>query len=386
MSTGRDPFKRHKTRHPGISYRLRADGSRAYNVYAQGRQHPVAGGEAEALTLQADLRSKQARGIRNKVSKLKFETLAQEWLNSKSKLRARTRTDYQADLDNVILPRLGHLKPTQITADTVAAFIRELEQSGLGGARIQNILKPLNGTLKLAQRRGIIATNPLELLTTDERPHAIQRDHHVWSPDELKHLLAAAAKLAQKRDAKQDYTLLLTVAVYTGLRISELLGLRWCDLILKTNSGALDVRHQLSRDGTLVEPKTATGRRHIPLANALVKQLNQHKLASNHSQDNDFVFASNTGTALNARNVVRRGFEPALKEAGLNTTTPKITFHDLRHAFASLMVAQGTNSIELATVMGHRDSRTTETIYIHLFDRERSEEKIRAAMQTALTL
>ena len=50
------------------------------------------------------------------------------------------------------------------------------------------------------------------------------------------------------------------------------------------------------------------------------------------------------------------------------------------------MVAQGTNSIELATVMGHRDSRTTETIYIHLFDRERSEEKIRAAMQTALTL
>ena len=255
MSASRDPFKRHKTRHPGISYRLRADGSRAYNVYAQGRQHPVAGGEAEALTLQADLRSKQARGVRVKVSKLKFAALAQEWLNSKSKLRARTRTDYQADLDNVVLPRFGHLKPSQISADTVAAFIRDLEQSGLAGARIQNILKPLNGTLKLAQRRGIITSNPLELLTSDERPHATLRAHHIWSTDELKRLLAAAAKLAQKRDAKQDYTLLLTVAVYTGLRISELLGLRWSDLTLKTNSGALDVRHQLSRDGTLVEPK-----------------------------------------------------------------------------------------------------------------------------------
>ena len=93
------------------------------------------------------------------------------------------------------------------------------------------------------------------------------------------------------------------------------------------------------------------------------------------------MFASNTGTALNARNVARRGFEPALKEAGLYTAIPKITFHDLRHAFASLMVAQGANSIELATVMGHRDSRTTETIYIHLFDRERSEEQIRAAIK-----
>ena len=353
--------------------------------HAQGRHHPVAGGEAEALTLQADLRGKQARGIRVKVSKVKFAALAQEWLDSKSKLRARTRTDYQADLDNVVLPRFGHLKPTQISADAVAALIRQLEQSGLGGARIQNILKPLNGTLKLAQRRGLIASNPLELLTSDERPHAIKRDHHVWSTDELKRLLAAAATLAQKRDAKQDYTLLLTVAVYTGLRISELLGLRWCDLTLKNNSGALDVRHQLSRDGTLVEPKTATGRRRVPLA--APSSNNSTNTNSPPTTPKRATSSSpQTPAALNARNVVRRGFEPALKEAGLNTTTPKITFHDLRHAFASLMVAQGTNSIELATVMGHRDSRTTETIYIHLFDRERSEQRIRAAMQTALTL
>jgi integrase len=117
-----------------------------------------------------------------------------------------------------------------------------------------------------------------------------------------------------------------------------------------------------------------------------VKLLTEHKLASGYAQQTDFVFPSKKGTPLLARNVVGRGFVPALALAGLDTVKPQITFHDLRHAFASIMIERGINSTVLADVMGHRDSRTTERIYIHLFNRERSDDHLRAAMQSAMNL
>ena len=379
-----DPYKRHKTRHPGITYRLRKDGSRTYCVYVQGKQHPVDGGERDALELQGKLRGLAAQGQRIAPTKVKISELGEEWLLTKTRLRESTLTDYRADLDSVIVPRFGHLKPAQVTVDAVAAFIRELEARGLSGARIKNILKPLKGTLDLAVRRGLLAQNPLGLLTSDERPKASAREHHVWSPEEITGLLAGARKLGAKASSKYDYTVLLMVAIYTGLRISELLGLRWCDVDLK--DACIHVRHQVSRKGKLVVPKTAKAVRRVPLASKMVATLTKHKLASEHSKDEDFVFPSNRGTPLNARNVVTRGFEPALREAGLSTTQPKITFHDLRHAFASIMIERGAISTDLAEVMGHRDSRTTEGIYIHLFNRERMDDKVRAAMQAAMDL
>lgn len=96
------------------------------------------------------------------------------------------------------------------------------------------------------------------------------------------------------------------------------------------------------------------------------------------------MFVSNSGTALNPSNVRTRGLRPALEPAGLTNSSPKIVFHDLRHAFASMMIAQGLSSVVLADVMGHTDSRTTERIYIHLFNRQRTDQQVRAAMQSAM--
>ena len=148
MSAGRDPFKRHKTRHPGISYRVRADGSRAYYVYAKDvntlsmaarpKRSPCKPTCAEASPRQPRHGEQgQARGARP------------GWLDSKNKLRDGTLTDYQADLENVILPRFGHLKPPR-SPPTGRRVHPRPRQPGLSGARIQNILKPFNGTLDLA--------------------------------------------------------------------------------------------------------------------------------------------------------------------------------------------------------------------------------------------
>jgi len=129
-----DSFKRHKTRRPGVTYRERADGSRRYFVYAQGKQHLVEGGEREAVGMQAELRGRVARGEKLAPANVRFGALAEEWFASKRKLRPWTRSGYRAALDNELLPRFGRLKLAQVTPDQIAALVRELEGRGLSGS------------------------------------------------------------------------------------------------------------------------------------------------------------------------------------------------------------------------------------------------------------
>lgn len=121
-----DPYKRHKTRHRGISYRVRANGSRTYFVFVDGNQIKVDGGEAEALALQAEMRGRRARGERFLPKKVTLATLAEEWFASRGDLRESTRSDYRSALDRRILPRLGHLKVGRVTVDEIAVLSRVL--------------------------------------------------------------------------------------------------------------------------------------------------------------------------------------------------------------------------------------------------------------------
>ena len=376
--------KRHKTRNPGVTYRLRSDRSRTYYVFANGQQVKVEGGEAEALALQAEVRGRRARGEPVAPKNTRLAALAEDWYSSKQGLRDSTLKDYRAALDNVLLPHFGHLKVGRVGADEIALLIRELQQKGLSGSRVKNILKPLGGTMKLALRRGLIYQNTFELLTPDEQPKSSPRSHHDWSPEWIANLLAAAKAVAARPEAKYDYTLLIHVGIYTRLRLGKLLGLRWCDIDLKNE--VTHVRHQATKKGKLVEPKTPKAIRRVPLAHDMTTALTEHRLASPFSAETDFVFSSKNGTPLNPSNIRSRGFKPALEAAGLDNLNPKIVFHDLRHAFASIMIERGISSVVLADLMGHRDSRTTERIYIHLFNRQRTDEQVRAAMQSAMRL
>ena len=115
----------------------------------------------------------------------------------------------------------------------------------------------------------------------------------------------------------------------------------------------------------------------MPLAPDLVSQLRHQRLSSKHSQDGDFVFASRTGGPLMHRNVQRRGFETARDLAGIPAT---VTFHDLRHAFASIAAHRGVPVAVLSEVMGHRDVGVTQGVYMHLYNRDAAEDAFRAAM------
>lgn len=177
-------------------------------------------------------------------------------------------------------------------------------------------------------------------------------------------------------------------ALYTGLRISELLGLMWADIDLA--AGLMRVRAQLSRahreePARRVPPKTPASVREIPLLPQLSDRLVAHRRETPFASATDWVFATSRGTPYGARNVARRVLKKAADDAGLNGGEgPALRFHDLRHTFAShLIVDLGLDVAQVSRILGHARITITLDTYTHLFDDARHAGEIRRRMQTS---
>ena len=241
---------------------------------------------------------------------------------SKRKLRPWTRQNYEAALTNYLVPRFGNRKLASITASDVASLVREFEAKGFSRSYIDNLLKPVAGTFKLAIRRGLVGVNPVGLLTEDERPEQKHKAVHEWTPEEIEAFLDVARKKAASGTSRHDYYPLLLTAVRTGLRLGELLGLSWEDVDLGEHP-CLNVRRQWTRavggnKGAMTEPKTAAAIRRIPLGPSMVSFFRDFARKSlDEGRTSNLVFASSSGTPLSHRNVQRRGFEKTRDDAGL---------------------------------------------------------------------
>ena len=385
---GIDRHTFHKTRHRGFTYRYRADGRKTFYGYVpgRGRVQLQSSKERDARAEWDDLRGRVSKGEKLPDRKARFAEIAEAWFaaktNGKKPLRRSTRELYRAALDLYLLPRFGVWKLAAIDADSIANLIRELQAKGLAFSTIENYLIPLKGALELAVRRRLITANPYALLTPDERAQkgddAADEDAegaYEWSDDEIGDLLRASERRARQPESRYDYSPILYLATRTGLRLGELLGLTWAHVDLE--AGVLHVRQQWTKYGELAAPKTKKSKRRVPLAPNDVRFMKTLKLASRFSSEADFVFASRTGTPLSHRNVQRRGFEAARDEAAL---PEQLTFHSLRHAFASLAAHRGVPVGVLSEVMGHSNVGVTQSVYIHLYGREEAEDQFRQAM------
>ncbi|MEJ7569920.1 MAG: site-specific integrase [Gaiellaceae bacterium] len=366
-------------------------------VDRDGRQRwETLGNLNDARRRRAELVSKP-QAERTRPTKKLFAEVAEDWYlarcsSGRRPLRPRTARYYRDALDLVLLPRFGRSQLAAIDPDAIARLTRDLEQEGLhaidpgrpvrplGASSIENYLKPLQGIAGLAVRRRMILTNPFDLLTDDDRPvEKERRPTHEWTAAEVTALLDAAARLADRQGSRYDYAPLLRLAAALGLRLGEVLGLTWADFdkAAEEGAGVLHVRRQWLRTGVYGPPKTKSSVREIPLPAALRDELIAFRLRSASSLDGQPIFASRLGTPLQHRNVTRRGFEPARELAGL---LPSLTFHDLRHAAASRLIAARLDPVTVAAVLGHRDAITTLRVYGHQFDRLRTSEAARAAL------
>jgi len=177
--------------------------------------------------------------------------------------------------------------------------------------------------MRFARRCGWIVADPVELLEHDERPRPTQRRQRVLGRAEIERLLGACAP----RDR-----LMLATVLYTGLRISEMLGLVWDDVDFA--GGVLHLRAQLSRahrgaPARRVAPKTPASVRDVPLVPQLARLLNAHRHQSRFARGADWVFATAHGTPYGHRNVSRRALGRAAQLAGLNDDGwPRLRFHE----------------------------------------------------------
>jgi integrase len=301
----------------------------------------------------------------------RYETLVAGGLR-----RARTLEAHRYYLDRHLLPRLGGRRVSAITVTDVCGVIDGMRAGGCSEKTIGNALATLHSVLRYARRQGWVVDDPIAKLEADERPRPQARRQRVLGQQDVVRLLACT------NDA---YRPLVATALFTGMRISELLGLIWEDIDL--GSGIIRVRAQLSRahrgvPAVRVAPKTHAAMREIPLVPQLAQLLRAHRALAPVTAAGDWVFSSQNGTPLGHRNAQRRALARAAKNAGLEDGAwPPLRFHDLRHTFAShLIIDLGLDVAQVSRILGHAQITTTLSVYTHLFDDARHAQDLKAKM------
>lgn len=209
--------------------------------------------------------------------RLRLDTVAGRWSTRFEAMVAagerhhRTYEAHRFHLDHDLLPRLGHRRIGSLGVEDVADLIGELRAAGRSPKTTANAIASLQSVLRFARRRGWITADPVELLEPQERPRPKRRRQRVLGRAEIERLLAACPPGGR---------LLIATALFSGLRISELLGLIWEDVDF--TAGLIRVRAQLSRahrgePARRVPPKTPASVREIPLLPQLADRLLAHR-------------------------------------------------------------------------------------------------------------
>lgn len=272
----------------------------------------------------------------------KQQTLAQylqHWLEEvhKPTIRLSSYDKYRKLLGRHILPELGHLQVQKLGAQQVQALYSRKLKGDLSPSTIHVIHAILHKALENAVRWGLVARNVCDLVSP---PHL---EHHEIQPLTIKQ---AKQLLGHARGHRLE--VLLTLAITTGMRRGEFIGLHWNDINFEEKSLSIHrTVDRISGHGYVEsEPKTKRSRRRIMLPSFVVLALQEQRTrqaevrlkAGETWQENDLVFSNNHGGFLHPTHMYV-AFQKLLKDAGL----PPMRFHDLRHSAATILVAMGIN-------------------------------------------
>jgi integrase len=309
------------------------------------------------------------------------------WLESceAAKLERTTLEQYRRQLDLHIVPLIGAVKLSALTVPAVRAFEDRL-RTERSAAMVRKVLVSLSSILSNAQERGLVAQNVVRGLRArrgplDRHQRKLKAGADIPTPDEIRAILGSLTGQARP---------LLLTAIFTGLRASELRGLRWADVDLKRNE--LHVHQRADRFSSIGAPKSAAGERTIPLLPMVVNGLREWRLVAGKNAQ-DLVFPSPRGQVAGRNGIVRRLWQPAQVQAGVVDAQGRAKYpglHALRHFYASWCInrrADGGLELPLKLVqarLGHASIQITADVYGHLFPRGDDAAEMAAAEQAFL--
>ncbi len=315
-----------------------------------------------AQKLRAGL-SQQAGGLPLPDERTRMGSYLQMWLDEVAapRLRPSTFASYEMICRRHLIPVLGHLRLTEVNPQTIQKYLNKKSRDNLSARTVQYHHAVLRTALDRAESWGLVPRNAARLAT----PPTVQRPEiQPPSMDQAQAILAAV-----KHERLKPVYLL---AMATGARVSELLGLAWDDVTL--NDEVVTIRAKLEYlNGVFSrsEPKTSASRRTVAIPSPVVDGLRAWKIRQLEERLSagpawvgnpwNLVFTQPTGAPI-SRYTVSRGFTRILRREGL----PHIRFHDLRHATATYMLGEGVELKVVQQVLGHAKIGVTANTYAHV--------------------
>lgn len=330
----------------------------AGQVRLGGRRHTVYGKTRREV--QQKIRAAVAEAERGQLpapENLTLERFLARWLEDvvEGSVATATAAAYAYHVREHLVPGLGRHKLRSLKPEELQGLYARLLRDGLSPKTVKNAHGVARKALGQAVAWGLLATN----VALAARPPRVEpRELSALGAEEVRRLWASVA------DTRWEPFLIL--AIKTGLRQGELLGLKWADLDLE--AGVLQVRRQLLRDKTFGPPK-GRRRRRLDLGALEVAALAAHRAEQEGRRRHwgaawagqDLVFTTDRGGPLGWRDV-DRDFKLRLARAGL----PPIRFHDLRHTNATLLLEAGIHAKVVQERLGHSDIGVTLNIYSHV--------------------
>lgn len=288
--------------------------------------------------------------------------LLKQWMEDKrAQVRVTTYRGYEWLVERHLIPHLGHIRLDELKPIHLQTAYRKMMdgEKPLSNRSVKHAHQILSQTLDRAVKWGMLPRNIADAV---DSPRAKKTNMAVWDEISTRTFLEAAQG--------DDYYILFLLAVYTGMRKSEIMGLRWADVDLQT--AQLSIRQTLVYNGHGGEfglPKTNRGQRPIAIPTFVVDTLITHKRQQNAIrlrcgsswEDHDLVMCLQNGKPLVHRTVDNHWYA-LLEKAAL----PKIRFHDIRHTHATLLLKQGVHPKIVSERLGHSAIGITLDTYSHV--------------------
>jgi integrase len=285
--------------------------------------------------------------------------LVNRWLPSrKASLKESTFDTYDRAVRLHVIPALGHLRLQNIGPEHLDALYADMLAAGAARKSVRNVHAIMHKALRDAMRKDLVIRNVADAADAPRQPRPGENEMKTWTAEQVKAFFAAI----------KDHRLAVayTLAVATGMRRGEVLGLRWGDLDLSKRRlvvahTILSVNYKIT-EGT---PKTVRGRRSMVLDDETVKLLTEYRKLHPPTEHRtalgrDLVFTRDDGGPIHP-DYFSQTFERTVKKLHL----PRIRLHDLRHTNATLGLAAGIPVKVISERLGHATTSFTQDVYIH---------------------